>query len=247
VPLSYTKIHKNKPIGAAMMKHLACIMDGNRRWAKSQGWLPWFGHKEGVEAAKRAIEFCLENKISYLSLYTFSTENFKRPREEISYLFDIIFYEALEALLPMCKEQQVRVKFIGDRSLFPISLTPRIEQLEEETKQYSRLTLNVLFCYGAQQEMVSGVKNIIAAVKAGALDPDDISEATITQNLWTNGTPPPDMILRTGGVKRLSNFLLYQAAYSEFYFLDCMWPEIQKKDLAQAVSYFNECRRNFGI
>lgn len=229
-----------------MMKHLACIMDGNRRYAKSQGWLPWFGHREGVEAAKRAVEFCLERNISYLSLYTFSTENFKRPEQEISYLFNIVFKEVLETLTPMCIENQIRVKFIGDRSLFPAALKPGIEALEETTKNYARLTLNVLFCYGAQQEMVSGVKKIIAAVQDGAIALDDISEATITQNLWTNGTPAPDMIVRTGGVKRLSNFLLYQAAYSEFYFLDCMWPEIQKRDLEKAVTYFEECQRNFG-
>jgi undecaprenyl diphosphate synthase len=228
------------------MKHLACIMDGNRRWAKQQGWLPWFGHKEGVEAAKCAIEFCLENNISYLSLYTFSTENFKRPKEEISYLFETIFTQALEAFAPMCHQEQIRVKFIGDRSVFPEKFKPELEKFEDATKQYSRLTLNVLFCYGAQQEMVSGVKKIIAAVQTGDLDPNTISEATISQHLWTNGTPPPDLIIRTGGVKRLSNFLLYQAAYSEFYFLDCMWPEMKKEDFKAAVTYFNECQRNFG-
>ena len=146
----------------------------------------------------------------------------------------------------MCIEHHIRVKFVGDRSLFPADLKSHFELLEEQTKNYSRLTLNVLFCYGAQQEMVSGVKKIIMQVQAGKLALEDISESTITQNLWTNGTPAPDMIIRTGGVKRLSNFLLYQAAYSEFYFLDCMWPDLKKEDLAQAVLYFNECRRNFG-
>lgn len=228
------------------MKHLACIMDGNRRWAKSQGWLPWFGHKEGVQAAKRAIEFCLEFQIPYLSLYTFSTENFKRPEQEISYLFNTIFAEVLTSFAPTCHKEQIRVKFVGDRSLFPQQLKPSLEQLEEETKNYSRLTLNVLFCYGAQQEMVSSVKKIVAEVQAGTLAVDDISESTIMHSLWTNGTPPPDLILRTGGVRRLSNFLLYQAAYSEFYFLDCMWPEIQREDFLGAVDYFEECKRNFG-
>jgi len=221
-------------------------MDGNRRWAKKQGWLPWFGHKEGVEAAKRAVGFCIEQGIPHLSLYAFSTENFKRPEQEISYLFSIVFKEVIEALSPMCVKNEIRVRFVGDRSLFPATLKPQIEAMEEQTKNYARLTLNVLFCYGAQQEMVSGVKKIIEQVKSGALNADDISEATITQNLWTNGTPPPDMILRTGGVRRLSNFLLYQAAYSEFYFLDCMWPEIRKEDFMGAMKYFEECQRNFG-
>ncbi len=229
-----------------MMKHLACIMDGNRRWAKSQGWLPWFGHKEGVEAAKRAIEFCLEFQIPYLSLYTFSTENFKRPEQEVSYLFDTIFKQVLSSFAPTCHKEHIRVRFIGDRNLFPTQLKPELEKLEEDTKNYARMTLNVLFCYGAQQEMVSGVKKIIAAVQAGDLDPQNISEATISQHLWTNGTPPPDLILRTGGVRRLSNFLLYQAAYSEFYFLDCMWPEIRREDFVGAVQYFEDCKRNFG-
>lgn len=229
-----------------MITHLACIMDGNRRWAKSQGWLPWIGHREGVEAAKRAVEFCIESNIPYLSLYTFSAENFKRPEQEISYLFNVVFQEVIASLTAMCVKNQIRVKFVGDRSLFPVGLKPQIIEMEEVTKGYSRLNLNILFCYGGRQEMVSGIKTIVEQVKLGTLAPDDISEAVIAQNLWTNGTPDPDMIIRTGGAKRLSNFLLYQAAYSEFYFLDCMWPEIQKKDLEQAVLYFNECRRNFG-
>lgn len=229
-----------------MIQHLACIMDGNRRWARKKGWRAWYGHKQGVQAAKRTIEFCIEENIPYLSLYTFSLENFKRPKEELNYLFETIFKGMFDEFYQMCVKHKVRVRFIGERSLFPKDLEPMCTKLEQQTEQFNRLTVNFLFCYGSQQEMVSGVKRIIKKVKAGLLSENDISNETIEQHLWTNGTPPPDIVLRTGGLKRLSNFLLYQAAYSEFYFLDCMWPEITKTHLQGAMSYFSQCQRNFG-
>jgi undecaprenyl diphosphate synthase len=228
-----------------MMKHLAIIMDGNRRWARSRGLSALLGHSNGFDAAKRAIEFCLKKRIQYLSLYTFSIENFKRSEEERSYLFDLLASKAPSLTNDFIK-YGVRARFIGDRTLFPSLLMSTIEELEEATIAGHKLQVNFLFCYGARQEIVSSVKSLIQKVKNGELSEDQITDETLNNSLWTAGIPEPDMIIRTGGAKRMSNFLLYQAAYSEFYFLDCFWPEITEEHLQAACTNFEECKRNFG-
>ncbi|HEX2978294.1 MAG TPA: polyprenyl diphosphate synthase [Candidatus Babeliales bacterium] len=227
------------------MNHLAIIMDGNRRWARSKGLGSLVGHSNGFEAAKRAVEFCLKKKIPYLSLYTFSIENFKRSEHERSYLFDLLASKAPQLIDDFLK-YGVRARFIGDRSLFPAHLLATIENLELQTNQGHNLQVNFLFCYGARQEIVHGVKSIIQKIKNGELSENDITDETLNNSLWTAGIPEPDMIIRTGGTKRISNFLLYQAAYSEFYFLDCLWPEITEDHLQAACLNFEECKRNFG-
>lgn len=228
-----------------MIKHLACIMDGNRRWARKRGWLPWVGHRKGAQAVKRVVDFCLEKKIPYLSLYTFSLENFKRPQEELTYIFDIMLEES-EAMLAEYIEKGVKVRFIGDRSLFPTRIAPVLEHIEQQTAHLSTLNLNFLFCYGARQEIIGGIKTIVSKIKSGQLHEDELSDEIFAQHLWTSGIPEPEMILRTGGVKRLSNFLLYQTAYAEFYFIDCLWPELTKNHLEKAMAFFNNCQRNYG-
>lgn len=220
-------------------------MDGNRRWAASHGLPAMQGHREGAQAAKRVINFCLEKGISYLSLYTFSTENFKRSETEKNFLFDILAQEAL-AELDTLKKKNIRVRFVGDRDLFPAHLVPVCEKVERETMGFNTLQINLLFCYGARQEIVSGIKRVIQDIKTGQLAEDALSEDSFTRYLWTNGTPGPDIVVRTGGAQRLSNFLLYQAAYSELYFLDHMWPEIQAEHLENMMLFFNQCKRNFG-
>lgn len=227
------------------MKHLACIMDGNRRWAKKRALQPWLGHKEGAQSVKLAVAFCLKKKIGYLSLYTFSIENFNRSPEECSYLFKLITDHAQENS-DLFLQNNICVNFIGDRSLFPASVVNVIEQLEQETKHNTALHLNFLFCYGGRQEVVSSVKKIVQDVQQGLLQQTDISEQTITNYLWTKSMPDPDLIIRTGGAMRLSNFLLYQAAYSELYFLDCLWPDISENHLEKAYEQFNASQRNFG-
>lgn len=227
------------------MQHLACIMDGNRRWAKKKGWLPWDGHREGAKAVERVVDFCLIKKIPYLSLYAFSIENFNRSEKEITVLFSL-FSKAVKKLLVTALEKNIRVRFVGDRAYFPEKLIAYIEKLEQETVQCKQLKLNILFCYGARQEIVNSAKQIAYKVKTGELTCDDISEELFAQHMWTNGTPEPDLLIRTGGAKRLSNFLLYQAAYTELYFLDCFWPDITHEKLEKAVSYFDGCKRNFG-
>jgi undecaprenyl diphosphate synthase len=229
-----------------MMKHLACIMDGNRRWAKQRGKLSVEGHKEGVETVKRAVRFCIDKKIQYLTLYTFSLENFKRPEVEKIYLFDLIATQA-QRFIDLCGKDAVRIRFVGDRSLFPSSTVAACERIERDTAHGNALTVNILFCYGGQQEIVAGVKSIVSDIQRGALSPDDIDVTLFKKHLWMDNTPEPELIIRTGGYKRLSNFLLFHAAYSELYFLDCMWPDLTENELEKAVEYYEQTQRNMGV
>lgn len=229
-----------------MIKHLAIIMDGNRRWAIARGMQAMLGHHEGVKAVERAIQFCLESEINYLSLYAFSLENFRRSPEEKSYLFELMAHE-LQARLETFVAKGIRIKFVGDRAIFPAQVMPVCRQVEQETENCTSLTLNFLFCYGAQQEIVEGVRKLVRKVKSGELDEHDLTEKVFEQSLWSYGTPAPDLIIRTGGRQRLSNFLLYQAAYSEFCFLDCLWPDITVDHFKTVMHDFENSTRNFGV
>ncbi len=227
------------------MQHLAIIPDGNRRWAKSHKLQSFIGHKKGMDAFDVAIKFCIKNSIKYLSVYTFSLENFNRPETEKKYLFDLIIKHATDKLQSFIKNE-IKVRFIGDKSYFPEHVRPAIEKLENETKHLNKLNLNLLFCYGGKSELVQAAKNLALKVKAGVLAPEEIDEQEISNSLWTNGIPDPDLIIRTSKRCRLSNFLLYQAAYSEFIFLDCFWPEITEQHLDKCLDDFNQVQRNFG-
>ena len=228
-----------------MLHHLACIMDGNRRWAMRQGLRAFLGHRKGLDAVKLVIDFCLEKKIEYLSLYTFSIENLKRSEDEQRYLFEVLAQEAFVDLEKL-QHKNMRVRFIGDRTLFPKSVQPVCEKIETETMHCNTLQLNFLLCYGGQQEIISATQKIVAKVARGELQVQDITPALFENHLWTAGIPSPELIIRTGAQSRLSNFLLYQAAYSELYFLDCLWPEITAVELNKALNYYIECQKNFG-
>lgn len=229
------------------LNHLAIIMDGTRRWAKKQGLQSYAGYREGGFAAvKRSVLFCIARGIKHLSLYTFSLENFKRPQYEQDVLFDTIVQEGMSAL-PFFQEHNIRIQFVGDRTRFPERVLSTCQALEDQTKGNTGCNVNLLFCYGARQEMVCGIKKMVHKIKTGLLKEDDISEETFAECLWTQGTPEPELIIRTSGVKRLSNFLLFQAAYSEFYFLDCLWPDITEEHLTEATASFLTAQRNFGV
>lgn len=229
------------------VKHLALIMDGNRRWAKKRGLKPWEGHQAGTEPVKRAVEFCIEQGIPYLSLYTFSTENLtKRSPEELKNLFSIIKQGLSTEEFEKLFSHGVSIKFIGDRSLFPPDLIKQIEQTEQKTKGGKNLQVQILFCYGGTLELTAACKAIAQEVADGKLAPQAITPEVIEQHLWTAGTPPPDLVMRTGGMMRLSNFFPWQSAYSELLFVDKFWPDITKKDLAQAIQTYEERKRNFG-
>lgn len=227
------------------MQHLACIMDGNRRFAKRHGWKPWLGHNKGVEAVRATIDFCIRKKIRYLSMYTFSIENFRRSEEEKHYLFELLI-EQVKANIDEFIEKQIQIRFVGDRALFPKDVLDACEHVELATSNGDNLQLNLLFCYGGQQEIADAAKRIAQLVQKGDVLPADIDVALFKQQLWLGDIPAPDLIFRTGGVHRLSNFLLFQSAYSEFYFSDLLWPEVTAEHLQNAVDAFTTMKRNFG-
>jgi undecaprenyl diphosphate synthase len=228
------------------MKHLAVIMDGNRRWAKKQGLATWLGHKKGTDPVKTAVEFCVQNKIAHLSLYAFSLENLKRSQDELNHLFTIIEDGLTNAEFEKLIKHGVKVHVIGDRALFPEKLRTTLENIQEKTKDGQTLTLNIMFCYGGQQELTYTMQRIGEKIERGELKASDISADLIQENLWTYESPNPDLIIRTGGCKRLSNFLPWQSAYSELLFIDTYWPDITQQDLSDALEAFTKVQRNFG-
>lgn len=227
------------------LKHLACIMDGNRRWAKERGLKPWEGHKVGVETASTIVEFCIDKNIKYLTLYTFSSENFNRSAQEVQYIFDLMLKKAQQGPEEF-KKRDIRLRFIGDRSLFPSQLVPLIDQFEKETAHCKTLQVSFLFCYGGRQEIVAAVKSIARDIKEGKIQEDNITPELLNRYMWNKDLPDPDLIIRTGYVSRLSNFLIYQAAYSELYMMECYWPEITKDHLQKAYDTFVNTQRRFG-
>jgi undecaprenyl diphosphate synthase len=226
------------------VQHLALIMDGNRRWAQAQGLASYTGHKQGIHAVKTAVAFCLEHQIRYLSLYTFSLENFKRSAQEQIYLFDLLV-SAIEAHLEELQEQKIRIRFIGNRALFPAHVHTSIEKVEHSTASNTCLQINFLFCYGSRQEILAATNTLLQDTQEGKRT-GAITEQEFTRYFWTADIPDPDLIIRTGKQSRLSNFLLFQAAYSELYFLDCLWPELTKEHLQKALTTYAQQQRNFG-
>ena len=229
-----------------LITHLACIMDGNRRWAQLKGLQPWYGHKEGIEAALRVVDFCIERNIGHLSLFTFALQNFKRPLQEIQYLFDMLTTSA-HHFINAFVERGVQVEWIGNLKLFPQEIQEICKQSQEHTAQKKKLKLQLYFGYDGQEEIIAATAAVAQQVCQGLLKTEEITPALFKKYLWGGAVPDPDLIIRTGGMQRLSGFMLYQAAYSEFYFLDCLWPEISQDHLQKALDYFNNCQRNFGI
>lgn len=221
-------------------------MDGNRRWARKAGLAPWIGHRKGVEPVKTTISFCLKHNIPYLTLYAFSLENFKRPQKELDFLFNTLAQEIASKELNELFEQGIKVRFVGDKSLFPRQLVPIIEEIEEKTRNGTRLELIILFCYGGRQELFAAAHKLAQGVKEGVFNLATVTQQDFESCLWTSNVPTPDIIIRTGGMQRLSNFLPYQAAYSELYFLTCFWPEITEEHLVDALLWFKDRPRNFG-
>lgn len=227
------------------MQHLAIIPDGNRRWAAKNKIESFLGHQRGMDTVKSAISVCIKNSIKFLSFYTFSLENFKRSEIEKNYLFNLLS-SGFSKEVPDLIKHGVKICFIGDRSRFPEKIKSVVEKVEEQTKHLDVLQLNLLFCYGATAEITDMAKRLAQRVKDGLLEIENIDETVVHQALWTGGIPDPDLIVRTGGVVRLSNFLLFQAAYSEFSFLNCYWPEVTESDLESCVQRFKITQQNFG-
>lgn len=228
-----------------MLKHLACIMDGNRRWAKQHGLLPVQGHASGVLAAYGAIEFCLKNRIPFLSLYTFSLQNLNRSQQEIDFIYNL-FAQEIKQKREELHKKNIRICLVGDRSKISKDLCGLLDDVVNETKDNRRLTLNLLFCYGGREEIIHGVKTVVQELVAGKKKLDSITPESFSNFLWTGNSPDPELIFRSGGDHRLSNFLTYQSVYSELYFTDKLWPDVTESDLHEAVVYFEQCKRRFG-
>ena len=230
------------------INHLAVIMDGNRRWARKNSLDILLGHsKGGIDAARLSVKFCLEQSISYLSLYAFSLENFKRSSVEKTCLFNLIGNVSQVDKDSFIKNG-IAIKFVGDRSLFPESIKTACQELEAFTAGGTQLLVQILFCYGGRQEIMEAARILSKKINNGDL-PETAwhDEKEFKKCLWSGDIPDPDLIIRTGGAKRLSNFLLFQSAYSELYFLDCFWPEVTYEKLTEAVQWFDEVKRNFGV
>lgn len=236
----------SKQFAERPLQHLGLIMDGNRRWAKQHGYKPWIGHEKGVAPIRAAVKFCLKYHIPYVTLYTFSLENFKRPQEEIKYLFDVLAQKIASEEFENLYKEGVKVQFIGDRDQFPPQLVTLIQDVEQKTKDNTKLTLSLLFCYGGQQELVAGVKKLCAQVQARTLDPQAITYETFAKALWSQTLPPLDLVIRTAGEQHLSGFLPLQTTYSKLYFLPCYWPEVTEKELEEAALFYLNHERRFG-
>ncbi len=226
-------------------QHVAIILDGNGRWAKLRGLPRTMGHTEGCKAVEQTVRDCADLGIKYLTVYGFSTENWKRDDQEVAALM-ALFRQYVKRLLVIANEENTRVIMIGDRSRFDDDLIEGLNRLEEETKENTALTFVIALNYGGRDEMRRAVTKMAEEVKAGTLDPSEITEEAISAHLDTHGIPDPDLLIRTGGEFRLSNYLLWQCAYTEFYVTDLLWPDFTKDELKKAIENYNGRERRFG-
>ena len=224
-------------------QHIAIIMDGNGRWATERGLDRTFGHKAGLDTVKKITAECSRLGVKYLTLYTFSTENWKRPAYEIEALMGMIlnFME-----MELFSDNNVKFKMVGDLESLPESVQKKIHYMEDLTSKYDGMTLVVALSYSSRLELSSVTRQIAKDVKDGKLNADDITEQTISDRLWTNFMPDPELLIRTGGELRISNYLLWQIAYTELYFCDTFWPDFQEEDLYKAIYSYQSRQRRFG-
>ncbi len=228
-----------------MPKHIAIIMDGNRRWAKERGLDPKLGHKEGADNLKRIAKYANEIGIEYLTVYAFSTENWKRTKEEVGALM-LLLQKYVEDFLKDTSKNNIRIKILGDISKLEESLQKSIKKIVDATANCTGLTLNIAFNYGGRDEIVKAVQKIAKQVKEDKLSITDINEDVVSNNLYTAGQPEPDLLIRPGGEQRISNYLLWQLAYTEFLFIPKYWPDFSKEDLDEAIQVFENRNRKFG-
>ncbi|MBS0856094.1 MULTISPECIES: (2E,6E)-farnesyl-diphosphate-specific ditrans,polycis-undecaprenyl-diphosphate synthase [Tatumella] len=229
----------------ALPRHVAIIMDGNGRWAKNQGKLRISGHRAGAKAVRRAVRFAVSQEMEALTLYAFSSENWNRPEQEVSALMELFIW-ALDSEVKSLHKHNVRLKVIGDVTRFSPRIQQRIRQAESLTAENSGLTLNIAANYGGRWDIIDGVRRLAHQVQAGSLQPDDISEQMLEEQLCLCTLSPVDLVIRTGGEHRISNFLLWQVAYAEFYFSDVLWPDFDEHVFQGALDAFSLRERRFG-
>ena len=223
------------------IKHIGIVMDGNGRWAKAKGLPRVLGHHEGVKAVERTVRAAKELDIPYISLYAFSTENWKRPKSEVMGLMGLFRYYMRSKLAELCKEE-TRMRFAGDLSALPEDIQGILKETEEKTRQYTERQLIICFNYGGRQEIIDTVNRIVSSGKK-----EHITEKDIRDNLYLPDVPDPDLLIRTCNEQRISNFLLWQLAYTEFYFSPVAWPDFSREDLVKAVEAYQNRNRKFGL
>jgi undecaprenyl diphosphate synthase len=226
-------------------QHVAIILDGNGRWAKSRKLPRTQGHLEGVKRVDEAIETCIKTGIKVLTIYVFSTENWNRPKNEVSMLIHTLI-AVLNRKVKKMHEAGVRLQFIGRRQGVPDQVIKGFEEATQLTKNNSKLTVNVAFNYGGRTEILDGISKVIEDVRSGSLKAEQLSEELFSQYLYTKGLPDPDLLIRTSGEKRISNFLLWQLSYAEFYFTEKYWPDFNEVEFLKAIDDFQNRERRYG-
>jgi undecaprenyl diphosphate synthase len=229
------------PRDPGVPRHIAIVMDGNGRWAKKRFMPRVFGHKQGVDALVRIINACLDRRVEVLTVFAFSSENWKRPEDEVSGLMGLVM-SAVSRYLAKIAGDGVRIRIVGDRSAVAENVRAAWRQAEESTAQNTRLTVNVAFNYGGRWDIVQAAQRAIA----DGLAPDTLDESTLNDYMALSHSPDPDLFIRTGGELRISNFLLWQIAYSELYFTDCLWPDFDEQQLDAAIASYAKRDRRFG-
>ncbi len=240
-----SKSEEAKNTDIILPEHIGIIMDGNGRWAKKRSLPRSVGHREGAKTFRKITRYCSDIGIKYLTVYAFSTENWKRPEDEVNALMKL-FKSYLNEALEDFKDDSIVVKFIGDKSHFSEDLQKLMIENEESSKDRDGMVLNIAMNYGSRDEIIRAVKNISLDVKAGKLDADKIDEELFSNYLYTAGQPDPDLIIRPSGEYRISNFMLWQAAYTEFVIMNKLWPDFEKSDLDEAINIYSQRNRRFG-
>lgn len=226
-------------------RHIAIIMDGNGRWAKKRGMPRTFGHKKGAENVVKITRAMKESGVKYLTLYAFSTENWQRSKDEVDALMQLL-NEYLDKELKEIMDNNVRIVFIGERYMLSDSIQAKMTFLEKESEKNTDLTLCIALSYGSRQEILSAVKKIAAKVKEGSMDISQITQDAFSEELYTKEIPDPDVLIRTSGEQRISNYLLWQSAYTELFFTNTLWPDFGKDELWDIINKFNQRERRYG-
>ena len=226
-------------------QHIAIILDGNGRWAKKKGMPRSYGHTQGSKNVERICEEAYKMGVKYLTVYAFSTENWKRPKDEVDTLMGLL-RNYMKTCLKTAEKNRMRVRVIGDKTALDADIRKRIAELEEATKNNDGLCFQIALNYGSRDEMIRAMKKMAADCVDGKVGLEQVDEALFETYLDTHDIPDPDLMIRTSGEQRLSNYLLWQLAYSEFYFTDVLWPDFTKEDLAKAIEYYNCRDRRFG-
>lgn len=236
---------KEKLNGEKLPRHIAIIMDGNGRWAKEKGQDRLFGHYSGVESVRNIVEGCAELSIEYLTLYAFSTENWDRPKDEVLGLMELLV-QTIKQEVATLNKNNIKLHVIGNIKMLPLSAQKELDEACDATSSNTGLNLVMALSYSSRMEILEAVKKIASEVKTTGLDPESITHALLEQHLFTAPFPDPELMIRTSGEYRISNFLLYQIAYSELYFTDTLWPDFRKENLYEAILDFQNRERRFG-